>query len=222
MKSIIKITLTILTCLLVFSSCCEKQNADEPKHITITYERAVQLQKEYIRTRANFLNTYLDSINHFERSKEENELNDEIEYDNNGQNENENEVKKSKERAGFTENMSREKKNDSLIEDTRDVTFSIDDLKQYIAYVEKIANKKGLKGLGLRFYFGAYPKNDPTPNIKYPGYTTLFFMPTHQVESDSNSANKFFYFAEDQLMENVNPGNLGHAGSPPRDNDLKE
>ena len=185
MKSITKTVFLFLTCLFVFSSCCEKQNSDEPKQITITYERAAQLQKNYIETRANFLNAYLDSSNHFEKDK----------------------------RKGLTANGEESK----IIEDTRDVTFSIEDLKQYIAYVEKIAKEKDLKGLGLRFYFGAYSKNDTTPNIKYPGYTTLFFMPTHQVESKNNNANKFFDHHEDEVIEGANPGNLGQAGKPPKD-----
>ena len=91
-------------------------------------------------------------------------------------------------------------------QDVRDVTFDLQEIKQYIAYVDAEAKKKGLNGLGLRVYFGAYPKNDT--KTKSPGYSTVFFMPTHQSTSSKG---------QDQIIADVAGLNKGHLGIPPND-----
>lgn len=93
-------------------------------------------------------------------------------------------------------------------ENIRDVTYDLKTIKQYIAYVEKEAAKKGIKdGLGLRIYIGAYEDGD----------VTMFFMPTIKKE-DKTTANHFFYFAaEYQILESVDGLNYGSGGKPPKD-----
>jgi hypothetical protein len=179
MNFIKKTSLLLLLCLIVFSSCCEKQNSDKPKESTITKERAIQLQKEYINTRANAINKHLYTINH------------------------------------FREKIEPLKNNDQLIEDVRDVTFDIETLKQYIAYVEKEGAKKGYKDLSLRVYFGAYPKNDKDSRIKTPGYSTVFFMPTHKPQHNESAARSFYFNAKDQIIDGVDGLNFGNGTPPP-------
>jgi hypothetical protein len=54
--------------------------------------------------------------------------------------------------------------------------FSLDDLKDYIAFVEKEGADKGITVNGLRIYFGAYSKNEKKANKK--NLSTVFFVPT--------------------------------------------
>ena len=54
--------------------------------------------------------------------------------------------------------------------------FSIDELKNYIAYVEAEGTKKGKKISGLRVYFGAYSKKET--DLKKQDLSTVFFVPT--------------------------------------------
>lgn len=187
MKISVKNLFYFLSFLFVLSSCNKKQdvkklNVKKPKNGTITYKRAVQLQKEYINTRANVLNKHLNSINHF---KQEQTL-----------------VKENK-----------------IIEDVRDVTFDLNTLKQYIAYVEKEANKKGLKGLGLRIYLGAYSNDEKDPRVKTPGFSTVFFMPTHQPKEKESNVNNFYFWHHDEVIVDIDGLNLGNGTPPP--NNLK-
>ncbi|MGJ8744113.1 hypothetical protein [Polaribacter sp.] len=197
MKPTTKI-LFLLTTTLVLSSCDKKQkkqnNKIEPVNLittslaqqkiekpktTISYEKAKELQQEYIATRAKVLNQALNKNGHFK---------------------------------GVT--ISKEKR---FVEDVRDITFDLKTLKQYIAYVEQEAENKGLKGLGLRVYLGAYPKKDK--ESKDPGFSTVFFMPTYQKASDSNKSNKFYYWFKDIVMKDIDGLNMGQGGKPPQDLD---
>jgi len=196
MKITNKIFYVLLTSLFIFSSCDEKVGRDQEQNVskqdesridgTITYERAYKLQRNYIETRAKFLNAYLDSINYFDNNQ--------------------------------NKGLAGDGKVNDTIQDVRDVTFDLKTLKKYIAYVERKAKKDGLKGLGLRVYLGAYTKNDTL--VKDPGFATVFFMPTHQPEPRSSKANNFFYWNEDEVIEDADGLNLGHGGNPP--NDLEE
>ncbi len=100
------------------------------------------------------------------------------------------------------------------IEDVRDVWFDIKVLKQYIAYVEKEAKNKGVKGdLGLRVYYGAYPK---TGGYHQPGFSTVFFMPTHRVLPNSNAAYFFPPTGDDENIDGIDGLNLGQGRIPPK------
>ena len=54
--------------------------------------------------------------------------------------------------------------------------FSLDDLKEYIAYVETEGKAKNIRINGLRVYFGAYAKNIKKANKD--ALSTVFFVPT--------------------------------------------
>jgi len=93
-------------------------------------------------------------------------------------------------------------------EDVREVWFDLEDVKEYIAYVEAEAAKKGIKdGLGLRVYLGAYPNEKQYHN---PGKTTVFFMPTQKSTSMVKSGE-----GEDENMDDVDGFNFGHGRIPP-------
>ncbi len=93
-------------------------------------------------------------------------------------------------------------------EDVRDVTFNLKEVKQYIAYVEKEAAKKGITdGLGLRVYLGAYEKGD----------VTMFFMPTKKKEALNGASNFFYFYQEDEMFDDIDGFNFGNSGKPPHD-----
>jgi hypothetical protein len=102
-------------------------------------------------------------------------------------------------------------------QDARDVSFDLESLKQYITYVEAEAGKKGLKGLGLRVYYGAYKKTNET--VKNSGYSTVFFMPTYQPKSETSAVNRDINSSADEVIDGVDGLNRGTNGYPP--NDLK-
>jgi hypothetical protein len=54
--------------------------------------------------------------------------------------------------------------------------FSLDDLKEYIAYVEAEGKAKNTTINGLRIYFGAYANNEKLADKK--ALATVFFVPT--------------------------------------------
>ncbi|MCK0129970.1 hypothetical protein MWU59_00495 [Flavobacteriaceae bacterium F08102] len=57
--------------------------------------------------------------------------------------------------------------------DTRMVRFDIETIKSYIAYVEKMSAKKGLKPEGLQFYFSVHPNSGKQAN-----HQSFFIAPT--------------------------------------------
>ncbi|MCF6183519.1 MAG: hypothetical protein L3J56_02640 [Bacteroidales bacterium] len=100
------------------------------------------------------------------------------------------------------------------LEDVREVWFDIKVMKQYIAYVEKEAKEKGITGdLGLRVYYGAYPK---TGGYHQPGFSTVFFMPTHRVIPNSNAAYFFPPSGDDENIDGIDGLNMGDAEIPPK------
>ncbi len=96
-------------------------------------------------------------------------------------------------------------------EDVRDVWFDLNAVKEYIAYVEAEAAKKGIKnGLGLRVYLGAYPNDQKHLNA---GESTVFFIPTQQVASQTKNGDNI----DNENMEDVDGFNWGqNGGYPPR------
>ncbi len=54
--------------------------------------------------------------------------------------------------------------------------FSLDELKEYIAYVEAQGKVKGITVNGLRIYFGSYSNNEKNKEKK--GLSTVFLVPT--------------------------------------------
>lgn len=92
----------------------------------------------------------------------------------------------------------------------RDVWFSIDELKDYISYVEKYVKSQEYESPGLRVYFGA--KNQEGGNGKIYPRQTVFFVPTAQSRGDAK--NEQFNILS---LERLNYGNAGIPDS--RDSD---
>lgn len=90
--------------------------------------------------------------------------------------------------------------------------FSLDDLKEYIAYAESEGKAKGITINGLRIYFGAYAKNDSNPNKS--NLSTVFFVPTESkkntLENDSVTA-----MAKSSDVVYIDALNDGQMGIPP-------
>ena len=109
----------------------------------------------------------------------------------------------------------------NIDQDTRDFWFSIDTLKDYIAYVEQEAGAQGLDNLGIRIYYGAYPEGSEYPD---PGYATVFLVPTTQ--STTNVVKQGFGPMQDDddnddddhdNIDGIYYLNYGTGGRPPND-----
>ena len=90
--------------------------------------------------------------------------------------------------------------------------FSLDDLKEYIAYVESDGKAKGITVNGLRIYFGAYAKNDINPNKS--NLSTVFFVPT-EVKKSTLENNDVTALAKSSDVESIDALNDGQTGNPP-------
>ncbi len=64
--------------------------------------------------------------------------------------------------------------------DTQKVWFSIETMKNYIAYVESVSAKKGIPVTGISFHYGVYPKTKEYGI--YGGYQTLVMIPTAMID----------------------------------------
>ena len=64
--------------------------------------------------------------------------------------------------------------------------YSIEDMKQYIAYVEQEAKVAGVKVETLRLYFSTYPDKKEFPDkkkVKHPRQNSFFIVPTMKVDT---------------------------------------
>lgn len=89
--------------------------------------------------------------------------------------------------------------------------FSLDDLKEYIAYVESEGKTKGISINGLRIYFGAYPKNDSNPNKR--NLSTVFFVPTQFKNSTSGNDELVAFSSDVTEIDGLNDGQTGYPPS---------
>lgn len=64
--------------------------------------------------------------------------------------------------------------------------YKLEDLKQYIAYIEKISKEKNIPVTGFRIYPSEYPKNASNQNVS--GRQTLIFTPTTSVNGKDDVA----------------------------------
>ena len=64
--------------------------------------------------------------------------------------------------------------------------YKLEDLKQYIAYIEKISKEKGIPVTGFRIYPSEYPLNFSNQKLK--GRNTLIFTPTTTVDGKDDVA----------------------------------
>lgn len=95
---------------------------------------------------------------------------------------------------------SKPKKKDAL-----SAWFSLEELKNYIAYVES----KNPDVDGLRVYFGAYGKKE----TKNSNTSTVFFVPTKPASENSKDISKSIGGSSD--IDDVDGLNYGHQGDPP-------
>nr|WP_297783701.1 hypothetical protein [uncultured Allomuricauda sp.] len=83
----------------------------------------------------------------------------------------------------FEEERSPEKK----FEAARFTSFTYDDMKNYMAYVEQEAAAAGVKISSLRLYFANYPDKPDFPDgkkIVHPRQNSIFIVPTTTVDGD--------------------------------------
>jgi len=93
-------------------------------------------------------------------------------------------------------------------EDAISCWFSLEELKNYITYVENEAPEVN----GLRVYFGAYSNTDKKQNKK--DLSTVFFVPTKpKVEVSQND--KIAAVSESSDIDDIDALNDGTMGNPP-------
>ncbi|MDP3313890.1 hypothetical protein [Lutibacter sp.] len=91
--------------------------------------------------------------------------------------------------------------------------FSLEELKEYIAYVEAQGKAKNITVNGLRVYFGAYAKNDKKEDKK--ALSTVFFVPT---QAAVGSLNKEGVEGGEggSDVDSIDGMNYGTSGNPPQ------
>ena len=94
------------------------------------------------------------------------------------------------------------------VEEITSLSWTLEDLRNYLDYAEHEATEKGYKMTGVRVYFAAYPDK---------GYqNTLFFAPTGH--KNTSKANSFFMTLvgdhEDIPVPPLNEGLGGQGGYP--------
>jgi hypothetical protein len=70
-------------------------------------------------------------------------------------------------------------------EDTRENYYPLEDLKAYIAYVEKLSKEKKIKITGINIINAAYPDDTSRYPVKA-NYQTLIFMPATSIGNEKN------------------------------------
>ena len=69
--------------------------------------------------------------------------------------------------------------------------YDINQLKQYIAYVERLSKEKDIELTGIRIFSAAYPKDHSDKLLR--GRQTLIFMPTANTKEKKNVAYEPLY-----------------------------
>lgn len=96
--------------------------------------------------------------------------------------------------------------NDTLgYTDVRDITFSLNEIEQYIDYIKQETSDTDPSNIDLRIYFGA---THPTPDRRS-GLSTVFIAPV--VKGAKQEGAMFFSLMQDGL----DPLNRGTGGEPP-------
>ncbi len=90
--------------------------------------------------------------------------------------------------------------------------FSLDELKEYIAFVEAEGKLKNITVNGLRIYFGAYSKNDKKADKK--ALSTVFLVPT-QENVGSLGKDGVAAASVSSDIESMGGMNGGDVGNPP-------
>ncbi|WP_111707038.1 hypothetical protein [Lutibacter citreus] len=90
--------------------------------------------------------------------------------------------------------------------------FSIEELKEYINYVEKEGEAKGININGIRVYFGAYSKN--IKNEEKNNLSTVFLVPT-KLDRQGEMQKDGLKSSENPDVEDIDGLNDGGLGNPP-------
>lgn len=77
--------------------------------------------------------------------------------------------------------------------------YKLDDLKQYIAYIEKISKEKDIPVTGFRIYPSTYPKNYKDKELR--NLQTLFFTPTTKIGDKDDVAFEPLYSKKGEPAE---------------------
>ncbi|MDD3722417.1 MAG: hypothetical protein PHW92_08010 [Lutibacter sp.] len=91
--------------------------------------------------------------------------------------------------------------------------FSMDELKNFIASVEKEGIDKGITVNGIRIYFGAYTSDDKNPEIK--NLSTVFLVPTQAKIGAMQTDGLANEIASSDItdIDGMNRGGLGYPPS---------
>jgi len=90
--------------------------------------------------------------------------------------------------------------------------FSLDEIKEYIAFVEAEGKLKNITVNGLRIYFGAYSKYDKKADKK--ALSTVFFVPT-QAKAGSLQKDSLGGGDGGSDIDDIDGLNYGSTGQPP-------
>jgi len=101
-----------------------------------------------------------------------------------------------------------------FVPDNREAWFDLENLKAYIAYVERESTKQGLKNLGLRVYSAATFEEDGVPR------STYFFWPTNNSNAVKDAPQQKSAMPPGDDGDNSNSDgidglNYGQSGRPP-------
>lgn len=94
--------------------------------------------------------------------------------------------------------------------------YKLDDLKQYIAYIERISKEKGIPVTGFRIYPSTYPKNYTKKELR--NRQTLIFTPTTTINGKDDAAFEPLYSEKGkpleitQFLEKVRAKKVNQAG----------
>ena len=77
--------------------------------------------------------------------------------------------------------------------------YELNDLKQYIAYLEKISKEKEITLTGLRIFSAAYPREHSDKSLR--GRQTLVFMPTAKIGDKYDVAFEPLYSEKGQAIK---------------------
>jgi len=90
--------------------------------------------------------------------------------------------------------------------------FSLDEIKEYIAFVEAEGKLKNITVNGLRIYFGAYSKNENKASKK--ALSTVFLVPT-QAKARSLESDNLGSGGSNSDISDIDGMNQGQTGYPP-------
>ncbi|MEO5787698.1 hypothetical protein [Gelidibacter sp.] len=97
--------------------------------------------------------------------------------------------------------------------DNRSSWYGLDQVRNYLNYAEREAEKLGYTMDGVRIYLGAHPDQNGEA-----GYTTMFFIPTGKSHKAEASMLNFSMQSGGGDIPGAGGMDLGSSGNPPRAN----